>query len=420
MNLVKNTSIFTFFNLLNAGIPFLLLPVLTVYLSPADYGIIDIFNSLIMLFTPLVGLSIISSLNRYYFEKDTIDFNVFIHTIFVSLIKYGVIFVLCISIIGYLLQDWLTNSLEIPTTVLILAAIYVFFSQITEIILALWRISYKTIYYGIFRVSKTLIDLGLSLLLIIYLNFNWEGRIIPQLLAAIIFGLVAIFILYKQGSIFNGLKFNKGYSKKALAFGVPLIFHSMSGYVIAVSDRFFILYFLGVESTGVYAVAYQIGMVIGLFQNSFNQAWLPYFFESLKKNSRPRNIKIVKITYVYFVLMIVTVLIFYLLTPFIYKYFIGENFLKGIEVVVWVLLGYAFNGMYKMVVNYLFYLKQTKTIALYTTMTALLNIVLNYYFIRNNGIIGAAQATTISFLFLFLAILFISSKQYKIPWNLKS
>jgi O-antigen/teichoic acid export membrane protein len=419
MKLAKNISIFTFFNLLNAGIPFLLLPLLTTYLSPSDYGIIDIFGSLVMVFTPIVGLSILSSLNRYYFEKETIDFNVFVHTVFLSLLRYGLTFIVVVSALGVFFGDTLSEEANVPPIVVILAVLYVFFSQISEILLLIWRISYRTVWYGIFRVSKTALDIGLTLYLIIILDYNWEGRIVPQLVVAALFGLIAISILRRQGFILNRLKYNKDYNRKALDFGVPLIFHSLSGYVIAVSDRFFILYFLGLESTGIYGVAYQIGMVVGLFQNSFNQAWLPYFFGSLKKNSPEAKLRIVKITYFYFVALLLIVVFFYFITPYIYYYLIGESFQKGIEVVIWVLLGYAFNGMYKMVVNYLFYSKETKAIAWCTGFSAFLNLVLNYFLINLNGIKGAAQATALSFLFLFLVVLILSSKRHKIPWNLK-
>lgn len=420
MKLAKNISIFTFFNLLNAGIPFLLLPVLTTYLSPEDYGIIDIFNSLIMLFTPIVGLSIIESINRYYFEEKEVDLKTFVSTIFTMLLKYGVIFIVIISVVGVFLAKHISESFNLPLKVLIFAAIYVYFSQIGEIILIIWRISYKTVNYGVFRIVKTLFDISFSLILIVVLDFNWEGRVVPQVITSVLFGLVVMYILYKKGFAFNKeLKFNKEYKAKALSYGVPLIFHSLGGYLIAVSDRFFILYFEGVESIGIYGVAYQIGMVIGLFQNSFNQAWVPYFFSSLKINSKKRNLQIVKITYGYFLIMLLLVVIFYLITPYIYKYFIGEQFQEGVNVVLWVLLGYAFNGMYKMVVNYLFYLKQTRVIAVFTTIAATLNLVLNYFLIDLYGIVGAAQATTISFAFLFFAILIVSTKKFKIPWNLK-
>ena len=52
--LVKNIFIYTSSNILKSTLPFLLLPVLTRYLSPADYGIIATFEVLLMFFTILL------------------------------------------------------------------------------------------------------------------------------------------------------------------------------------------------------------------------------------------------------------------------------------------------------------------------------------------------------------------------------
>lgn len=419
MKLLKNISVFTFFNLVNAGIPFLLLPILTTYLSPEDYGVVDIFNSLIMLFTPIVALSIVGSIDRYYFEIDKVNFKIFVDTIFKTAMIYGLIFISIVIVLGLFLKNYILIKLGLPIQVLILVAIYVFFTQLGEVLLAIWRVSYKTSKYGIFRVSKTVLDICLSLILIINLDFSWDGRIIPQVITAVLFGCIAIYFLNKNGFLNKGFKIDASYKKKALSYGVPLIFHSLSGYVIGISDRFFILFMEGVGHIGVYAVAYQIGMVIGLFQNSFNQAWVPFFFSSLKKESIKLNLKIVKITYLYFAFMILLVVVFYFVTPFIYKVFIGNEFQEGLHIVVWILMGYGFNGMYKMVVNYLFYLKKTKTIAITTIISGILNLVLNYFLIKRNGIIGAAQATAISFLVHFLLVYWLSCKYYSMPWNLK-
>lgn len=89
------------------------------------------------------------------------------------------------------------------------------------------------------------------------------------------------------------------------------------------------------------------------------------------------------------------------------------------SVVVWVLLGYAFLGMYKMVVNYLFYLKKTKVIAYCTFFAVLINFALNYVLINLNGIVGAAQATLISFVILLIVVFIYSNKHFPMPWGLR-
>ena len=248
---------------------------------------------------------------------------------------------------------------------------------------------------------------------------GWQGRVLPQVVVAVLFGLVAFYLLYKNGFIVQ-FSIVKEYKVKALTFSTPLIFHTLGGSIIGFSDRFFILIMLGLDNVGIYSVAYQIGMVIALVQNSFNQAWVPYFFEKLKENKLSEKVKIVKITYLYFAFMLLLAWIFYLVTPIIYTYFIGDAFNAGESVVLWVLLGYAFQGMYKMVVNYLFFLKKTNTIAYCTIFTMILNLGLNYFLIKINGINGAAQATLISFLALFIIVFITSKRNFEMPWGFKS
>jgi O-antigen/teichoic acid export membrane protein len=411
--LIKNISLFTFFNVINAAIPFLLLPILTKFLSPEDYAIVDVFYNISLLATPVIGLSIVQSISRFYFEK--IDISKFIATVFIILMVIG-LSIIVLSLMPTLFWRDAFESLKIPPSLVTLALIYTLFSQVGEILLTLWRVSYKTLNFGFFRVFKTFTDLGISLLFIVGLGKGWEGRVGPQVFTAFLFGIIAIVILYRNGFL-KKFRIHKLYKKEALSFSTPLVFHSLGASIIGFSDRFFILFILGLSNVGIYSVGYQIGMVLSLIQNSFNQAWVPFFYNKLNEGKEQEKLRIVKITYVYFGALLVLAILISLCTPFIYRYFIGDSFADGAEVVIWILLGYTFQGMYKMAVNYLFFLKKTKLITYCTMLTVFVNFILNYFLINKNGIIGAAQATLVSFVILFAIVFLVSKRSYKMPWG---
>jgi Na+-driven multidrug efflux pump len=69
---------------------------------------------------------------------------------------------------------------------------------------------------------------------------------------------------------------------------------------------------------------------------------------------------------------------------------------------------------------YIFYIKKTYILAWVTFFCAGVNVILNYFFIKANGAIGAAQATTITFFIQFILTFILSSKVYKMPWNVFS
>ena len=173
---------------------------------------------------------------------------------------------------------------------------------------------------------------------------------------------------------------------------------------------------VGLEEMGSYAVGYQIGMVIALVQNSFNQAWIPWLYSRLKENKLSVKKQVVKITYVYFGVILVIVAAVYLMLPLVFELMVDDSFIDALDIVIWIALGFAVNGMYKMVVGYLFYTEKTGIIGISTFSTALLNLVLNYLFILQFDAIGAAYATFVSFFVQFVLIWMVSARNYKMPW----
>jgi len=150
-------------------------------------------------------------------------------------------------------------------------------------------------------------------------------------------------------------------------------------------------------------------------QNSFNQAWVPWVFQKLKNGDQADKVKMVKLTYVYIVAILVAVVLLWLVLPWIYMLF-GKDFQQGREMVLWVALGFAFNGMYKMVSVYIFYLEKTGLIALNTVLAALLNVTLSFSLIPAYGAMGAAYAQLISMFVLFVGTWLISARLMNMPW----
>ncbi|NMA74131.1 MAG: flippase, partial [Bacteroidales bacterium] len=66
---------------------------------------------------------------------------------------------------------------------------------------------------------------------------------------------------------------------------------------------------------------------------------------------------------------------------------------------------------------YIIYVEKTYFLAMATFLGASINIILNYFFIKKNGAIGAAQATTLTHFITFLVVWLYSAKVYPMPWK---
>lgn len=411
-SLLKSLSVYSFANILNAAIPFLLLPFLTSRLTPTDYGIISVFQMILSLTIPFSGLNTDGAVSREYFVQDK-DKDAFPHYVSNSIFLV-IVSSLSVLVLFFLTGNSITALTDFPSDWLWVVLVCAFSQNISEILLSVWQVKYQSVKFAIFRISRTLLEMGLSIFLILTIKQGWESRVNGQLIAALLFSILAFYFLYKEKLFKKGI--SKNILKDILKFGVPLIPHVTGAVFIAMADRMFITKMVGLSETGLYAVGYQVGQIISLIQTSFNQAWVPYFYGKLNEKKLSTDIKLVKFTYVYFVIMIVMALGLTICAPTIFSWFIGEKYAKAINYVFWISLGFAFNGMYKMVVNYFFYIKETYWVSLLTFITAGINIGLNFVLIKTNGPIGAAQATAIAFLLQFIFVWILSAKKYKMPW----
>lgn len=406
--LALSVGSYTLVNIINKGIPFVLIPILTHYLSPKDIGILTNIESLITILVSLVGLNISTAITRQYVKKE-VKLNHYVVTsvriIFISFLTFSLIF--------SSFANFIAEYTAIPVQIIYFLSAYALLDNFAEILLAVWRMEDQPFKYGVFRIVRTVVELSLSLVLVIGYEYNWLGRFIGIYLSGIVLAFLAIFILLKKG-LLNGV-YHQKYKSHFLKFGIPLIPHTISGVLILYSDKLIITKMIGIEENGLYSVAFTIGMAISLLQNSFNQAWVPWLFKKLALNSEVEKKKLVKITYWYMAIMLSLAALLWLITPVIYL-FIDSDFSDGMGVVAIIGLGFAFNGMYKMMVNYLFYAEKTKIISTITITLALINIGLSIFLIPRFGILGPAYASTFTFFVQFIVTWYISNRYYSMPW----
>lgn len=361
-----------------------------------------------------VGLNMHGAVAINFFKIDKNELKVYIGN---SALIVFISFFLTFAIV-YFFKNPLSYLIKFPENWLPIIAVVALSQFFFTLTITLWRVEQKPLPYGIFQILQTILNVSLSLIFVVALGWQWQGRLLGIIITSITFAFVGAFIIYKRKYI--SFSFNKGYVKDALFFGVPLIPHALGGWITTSIDRIFINSMVSVAATGIYVVGYQVGMIIGLLATSFNQTWSPFLFEKLKENKHSTKVKIVKFTYLYFIGIIVLALMLSFFAPPFLRFFVGKSFHSAYKYVLWIALSYAFNGMYFMVVNYIFYVKKTYILAWITFLSAVINIILNCFLIKINGAIGAAQATTITFFISFILTWVLSVRVYKMPWRLKT
>ena len=194
MGLVKQSSIYTLTSFLVSGIPFLLLPLLTNYLSPRDYGIISIFNTSVRLVMPFIGIGIITSIGIEFFKLSKDEFRSYFSSVLIIPIVsfFAVMLVVILSgkyFIGYFDIENVKWLYVLPFLAL--------FSISEELALTLLRNKKEAVPYGVAKTLKVIIEISLTLYLIIELGMKWEGRMLSWGLAALLAGIAPL-IYFKK------------------------------------------------------------------------------------------------------------------------------------------------------------------------------------------------------------------------------
>jgi len=411
VNLKQQILSYSGVNIINASVPFLLLPLLTSYLSPEDYGVLSMVQLLMLLSFPFVMMNSQGLLTMEYTNLSKEKYKALVSSALLIPL-FGFVFLECIFV---LFKNSIVEYFQLPIYLLYLVPVFLFFQAIPTFVPIIFQAKKDPFNFGKFKISLTIVNVLLSLLFVVILNYGWEGRLFGIIVSFFIFSIVGFFVLLRIDAI--DLIFDITSLKKILNFGIPLLPHAIAGVLLASSSKFFLANMINNEAVGIYTVAFQVASSVIIIMVSINQAWAPNLYEVL--NSKPSEIiklGIVKQTYKVMLFMLVITLVFFLSTPYIYKLFIDESYHSGIIISRVISFGFLMNGLYFLVTNYILFSKKTRVLSVITSVISILGAFINYYCILEHGIIGAAYALIIIFGLLFGVVFYYANKLYKMPW----
>jgi O-antigen/teichoic acid export membrane protein len=406
------SAIFLFSNLLAAAIPFALLPVLTRYLSPAEYGQVAIYQALVAGLAAFIGISADSAAGVKYYDSHVtaIELKNYVGSCFLVLFATSALALLSIAAFIRPISEWLVLGVQwLPLSVVVASA-----NLIVSMRMVQWQVRNKPKKFGMFKVSQSLLNMLLSLLLVVYFSQGSAGRILAMSIAPIGFAVFALILLYRDQML--GFAYRREHVREIVAYGVPLIPHSVGYFLLSSVDRFVINDRLGTGQVGMYMVAVQLVSATGLVFDAINSAYVPWLFERLKRNLAAEKKQIVRWTLTYFLFLAVVVVLAFTVGGQVLVVVAGQRYAAAAPVVGWLSLGWVFHGMYLMVTNYIFFSKRTALLSASTILAGTINVGLLLVLVPHMGMIGAGIAFAISSGVKFIMTWYVAQLSYPMPW----
>lgn len=410
MKLLKSFSLYTIASFIERGIAFFLLPVFTFYLSTRDFGVLSLLTSVSSFVLPLVALGIQGAISVAYFKGEKENYPSY----FTSSIVPPFIIALFLTLLALVFQSQINSYFGLPSVWVIIIPIFCFFSFFNSLLLIDYQIKNQPLKYIGFSLSSSIVNVLMSLLLVIFFKYGYEGRLLGQYLSTFFFSLIALFILMRKKLLVKNI--TKINIKDSLWFGLPLVPHIFGSMVVNMSDRMFIDHFYGKEVLGVYNIGYVIGSIISILCAAFANAIIPFSYDLFVQDTYQAKAKVVKVYWIFVGVMMFTLFCIWLITPLVFKWFIDVKFADGSKYVIWIAIGYFFQGMYLLFANIIFYLKKTKVLFYMAFINIVINLGLNYFLVPRLGPIGAAYTLCCSYLIFFLTVAIYCHKAFPLPW----
>ncbi len=386
-DLIKNIGVLTIGSFSTKILAFLLVPFYTNILTTQEYGIYDLINTIITLLLPIVTLNIAESVLRFSMGTDDTEKKK-VFTIGTESTLWGIIIAAGILLLNSMMFK---NNLIEEYTIFIFSLFAL--QAIVQILVSFARGNNDISGVAVGGVISSLIIILLNIILLGVYRLGLRGYFMSTII-----GYAAICIFYSiRLKIWNYIcLFGKDiiFLRKMRQYCIPLIFNNIGWWVNNASDRFVVTWICGVDENGIYSIAYKIPAVLTAFQTVFNQAWLVSSVQEFDRDDRNGFFKTV-----YSYSNCISCCICFLLLVFVKPIagiMFSKEFYEGwiysplltIAVVFGTLSG-MLGGIYNSA-------NKTKIVGYSTCIGAVINIILNIILVCHIGAMGAAVATVIS------------------------
>ena len=391
----------------------LILPILTRYLTPLDYGVYGTIAAYVGMLSALQSLGFpVLLVNSYYEYNKNNRWKIIWRQYYGILLSWSLAYTILLGVLLYFLipQEAAINRWNI---IFILCSSTLFLSITTMIGGRLFQLEQKPHYIAISSAVGGIVTIGVNLYTIAFLKMGYMGWYISSLIGAIVVFLFYVFPIIKTYAIRPIFKYRKRFLKEALSISLPTIPHDYSVYLLNSSDRMVMDRLdVNIKDIGNYNLAYTFGNYMEIIGTAVGMAVGPYYTKLWSEGTLEAKKASKLLTYFLQISFIIGTFIVAIWIKEILQVMISNNELQeAYPFAVIIIMGYAYRPMYWSVINKLFYEKKTTVLWKISFIAGILNVILNLVFIPRYGVIAAPITTFVSLMYIGFSGYFL--KAYK-------
>ena len=412
---LKDGATYAVSTVLARSIGLILLPILTRYISPADYGSIELTATAFALLNLALPLEVTQGMARLQAEeqgasgKSAYASTAFWFTAAVfgglTLIALGASERLAAVLFG---APGYETVLRVAVCGMTLSALlYVVQNQLR------WNLQSRA--FAATNVALVLVTSSISVVLIVGMHTDVIGYFLASVAGnAVALALALIMVSAKTPIV---MRFDRARLGEMLAFSAPLVLSGAAVYLTAYADRWLVRYWLGLEGLGLYGVAFRIASIVGVVISSLQLAVTPLIYQGYRNPETPALMRNLLSYILAGVLPVVCLLA--ALSEQVVQVLAGSRFQAAAPAAGWLSLGVVLAALYVFAPG-MGLAKRTKRIAAANIVAALCNVALGLVLIPSLGVQGAAIAYAMGAAVMASLYFIGSDRFYAIPYPFRA
>lgn len=377
---VKAALWFTVCNFLQRGVSMITTPMFTRVLSTEEYGLYSTYLSWENVLLMVVSLCLYKALMNLYNKHDDKE------AVLVSVIGLEILLSLVWLVIAVVFEKPIAALLGLSPVLVICMFVYFVFQSGIQC----WSLYKRYVFDYRMLVAATLtMTIGSALagvFAVLNISATAEARAVSHVAVVALVGICVYITVFKN----KRRIYQKDVWKFSVTFCVVLMPHYLSEFVLQSSDKIMINYMCGTHDVAIYSVSYAAGSLINLITNAVNSTFAPYQYQKIKSGEYELLAKRANQVLGFVAVMLCGVMLF---SREIVLFFGGHKYIESVSVIIPICVGVYFNYMFQLFARVQEYFERKVTVVLSSILCALLNLVLNYIFIKLVGYQAAAYTT---------------------------
>lgn len=277
----RHTAIYAVGTVLRRIAGLIMLPIYTMYLTPADYGVVELLTMAIEIAGILIGLRISQGMFRFYILADSMkEKGEIASTVLLTIIGTSTFGALLLALFSGPLSVFIFGSGDY-TYEFQLFALTLVTNAVTAVGLSYIRARQMPVFFVVIGVVTLLIQIALNILFVVVYELHVTGVVY----SAVISGSVIAFAISVYVFINVGIHFSLDVAKRLIRYIAPLMLASIAAFYVAYADKYFLRVFSGLAEVGLYALAARVSAVLITVYDAFNMSWGADRFEIVKRDN---------------------------------------------------------------------------------------------------------------------------------------